>query len=178
MNLTSIFVNAADAAQDWLAQGSPLWSGAKLTAAVTLAVGALLSPIAAVGYSNYSAMQDRLAALDTRPTHVFASVADCAAKGYAPAACEASQAEANGIARSIGTTNDYLFTDNCLAAHGACETITGFHAPATHRPPVTGWQAAQDDLSQSLPLYRGAEPGTFVRWDGRVFNSAPEPVKP
>lgn len=169
MKLIQNFNKTFDAAQDWIAQGSPLWSGTKLTAALALASGILLSPLAAIGYSNYSAMQDRLAALDTRPTHVFATVAACTAKGYDRAACEASQAEANDIAHSLGTANDYLFRANCLAAHGECELIAGFNAPATHRPAVTAWQAAQD-ISQALPLYRGAKPGIAVRRDGRQFD--------
>lgn len=165
--------------------GSMPWAITKLTGATLIATGVVISPFAYISYQNAQALQNRIESLDTRPTHVFKTIAGCTAKGYSEAECGASMEEAFSIAGNLGTTLKYDTASECFAVHSSCQEVVtpittytkvgDVSVPITtyytnYHPPVIGWQAAKDNLNEAVPLYQSAAAGMAVRIDGAQFS--------
>lgn len=181
----SMIGDAFDSYMDWTMSGSMPWSLTKLFASAALAVSLIASPFVYVGYQNSVAMQKRIEMLDKSPTQIFNSVAQCVEKGHDQAACEASQKEAISIANGLGTSVEYDSQSQCIANHATCDSVTvpittyvsggnNVMIPitnyvTTYHPAVKAWQAAQDDLTQAVPLYQSAQHNMVVRADGAQF---------
>lgn len=168
----------------------------------TIVLGAIALPILYIASQNVEDMNARFNALDQRPSVVFNSVAACTAKGYTPESCDTAQKEAISIAKGLGTEVSYSSGDECNTAHnnsctkvttqtpiyttiitgcssnGACSTMqipAGYVDSTSYYPKVFAWQASEEDLSQSVPLYQGRDAQTLVRGDGMTFTAPAGP---
>ena len=166
---------------DWAMEGNIVWSLTKLLGVglvgTSILIGALASPLLFISSQNSRTLQDRIDSFDNRPTVVFNSVAQCTAKGFTQTDCLASKAEAEDIAGSLGTSISYGSASQCEAAYGACREVVTHGTmmvgkvmvPTTdysYHPYVKAWQAAQDNLKESVPLYQSTHNGTLLRTDG------------
>jgi len=176
--------NAIVGASDWMLEGPTPLVLAKAIGATFLGVALLVGPVAYAGIQNEIAMQNRIESLDTRPTDVFNSIAGCVIKGYSEADCTASKQEADRISSDLGTAWKYDSASKCAVAHGTCKDVTRaqtvfmkvgkISVPMTNYikesfPAVVGWQAAKDNIRESVPLYQSVQPGMAVRVDNVQF---------
>ena len=85
---------AFDAVMDWAMEGSAFASLVKVFGIAIPATGVLLgvlaSPFIYVAGSNERAFKNELVEMDSRPTAIFNSVADCVNKGFDRSSCEIS----------------------------------------------------------------------------------------
>lgn len=181
--------DAFDAVMDWAMDGNTFVSMVKTLGVVGVASAAALAVIMApfiyVANGNQRDFRNDLAEMDSRPTVVFNSVADCTAKGFSQAACEESQKHAMDIAGSLGTGVSYSSGQECETNHQSCDarttTTTTFimsgkvmvpitTTTTTYYPHIVGWMAERDNLNKSAALYQGPHAGQAVRWDGHVLN--------
>jgi len=184
MSISGTLGDAFEATMDWLTDGSTPWAMTKLIGAWMIALGLIASPFAYVAMQNAQALQTRIESLDTRPTHIFNNVASCMQAGYTQADCTASMKEAFRISEGLGTTLKYSSASECFAIHATCQQITmpvttyirvgESTIPVTNyitnfHPSVVGWQAARDNIAESVPLYQSAQPGMAVRVDKVQF---------
>jgi uncharacterized protein YgiB involved in biofilm formation len=150
----------------------------KVTAATILAAGVVIVPMAFIISDVAGRLEENMQYLDNHPTEVFASVADCAASGFSADACKESWDIANSFELSDITHPSYSDPAECAQKHGdTCKKVSTVTSAGktsiygqTYDPPVVAWQAAQDDLTKSVPLYPSTKPGMAVRYDGKLFN--------
>ncbi len=170
---------------DWMMEGSSPVVITKITGAIAAVTGAIMVPFICISIHNSNQLEKTFKKLDQGPTIVFNSVSECVAKGYSPEECEASQREALSISKELGTTVSYDTREECEENHGMCNeevfmqpivittgkstTIT-YIPQTTYIPPVEAWQAAVDDLSIAVPLYKALDERTVVRKDGVQFD--------
>jgi len=152
---------------NWATSGSPPSVLVKLGVVFTAATGVALSPVLTYGYLQANALERRLETFKGRPTVVFTSVAHCEEKHYHAQSCEASRRAAMNIADGIGTGLSYSFKSDCVAVHTECHAV-GTHL-VQYRPYVVAWQAAAENISESVPLYHGPTPDIALRPDGVKF---------
>jgi hypothetical protein len=181
--------DAFDAVTDWAMEGSTLWSLTKFFGIVSLGMAALASPFFIIANHNENAFKNEVAEIDGRPSVIFNSAADCAAKGFDQTACKASQDAAMDIAGSLGTEVSYSSGADCEQSHQSCDartttTTTFINAgnnvlvPVTttttsYYPHIVGWQAERDRLNRAVPLYQGPSEGKAMRGDGRILTLDP-----
>lgn len=175
---------AFDNLMEWSTEGSAPVAFAKMALVSTLAIAAVISPFVYLGKVNHDELKQTLEEIDAGRSHIFNSVAACEAQGYSVEACSASQKAALGVANSLGTSVSYSSAQECFNRHGICSSqtvlipmttmsgnvpITTYIPSTSHYPPVTGWQAARDDLNKAVPLYATQGSQTLVRRDGKTF---------
>ena len=176
---------AFDATMDWMMSGPMPWALTKTFGCIALATAIIASPFVYISNQNANALQNRMDSLDSQYTHVFNSVSGCMDEGYPRDACEASQKEALDIAGELGTTLKYSGRSECIMNHQSCERVVtpittytrvgDVSIPNTvyvtnYHPAVVAWQAAQDDISESVPLYQTPQQDVAVRFDGATFD--------
>lgn len=143
--------------------------------AYTIAAGAIFgvicSPFLYIADENNQKFQEQLTDLDRRPSVVFNSVASCVERGFSLKDCQESNAKAVDIAGSLGIGPSYSTMSKCIQNHGNCYDMSMVYPPIAHyTPPMIAWQAAQDNLSQAVPLYSGPTVNTAIRGDGKQFS--------
>lgn len=173
--LKQIFSNGLSAIDDWIGQGSIPLVITKVLGVTSIGVltiiGAILLAVGTKESANNTALQNLIDDLDKKASVTFNSVADCTAQGYATADCESSYAATLDIADSLGTKIEYKSPQACAQKHHECHHVR-YAKSDGYIPPVIAWQAAKDDIRQSVPLYPGFDKDTVVRKDGKVFSLA------
>lgn len=145
--------------------------------AYILAAGAIFGvtfvPFLYIVDENNQKCQEQLTDLDRRPSVVFNSVASCVERGFSLKDCQESNAKAVDIAESLRRELSYSTMSECIQNHGNCYKVSRVEYPHIayyYKPPVIAWQAAQDNLSQAVPLYSGPTVNTAIRRDGKQFS--------
>ena len=138
---------------DWTEEGGDNAMYAKSFALAAIPAAVLSGVVFHVSAQNLEALEETFENLDSRPTVVFQSVADCVDKKYVQFECESSQANAIVLSQETGTM---------------VSAERQFESNATSN--MIAWQAAADDLSVSAPLYDSAEDGKAVRQDSKLFS--------
>lgn len=192
--------NVMDRFERWISDDpSSTRAFIKVVGSAAAAVSALTAPFVLylhlAATQNLRELQQTLNDLDGRPTVVFNSVADGVRKGYAEKDCVASEAAARAWMQKEGTGVSYSSYQACAEKHGtALEDVSMLPGGVTmvptgqggmmpvstppttiisYKPPMVGWQAAQDDLQVAVPLYASPKANTGLRQDGRAFSLTP-----
>jgi len=144
---------------------------AEAIAKLVVSAGALML-CAGFAWYNTSNSNDKIKAIESGPSVIFNSVADCIAHENTQSNCNASHGIAKSDTNSLGTSIHYSFKSSCEKAHGnTCEYHYRRKGNSFYTPNMMAWQASQEDIKIAVPLYATTKVGQYMRTDKKIISA-------